>query len=331
MKNGNKSVRGFLALLAWGLAAAAASAYDVTVDSNVPYGPLPEEVLDVCRPKGVSGPLPAFVVIHGGGWWQGDKSLPPQGTLTANVCRRIASMGYVAFNIDYRLVQNDATTFPNPDAVNAFPAPLVDAQLAVRWVRKHAEDYGIDPGHVCSWGDSAGGDLAVFLGVLAEPFTGDEAGLYADESPAVNCVVSHSGAVDFTLIAQGIVNETNGNLPTLQYVNSASYADLQAASPLFYVSPKSAPMAITQGTQDPTVLPVNATELQAALQDHGVPHQLILYDGGHVFEGLSRARESGIIGETIRWAIANYAPVDEPDIRPDAGRVADSRENGGGQ
>ena len=86
----------------------------------------------VCAPGDVTGPVPAFVVVPVSVLEKGDKGADgarlPDDRL----------YGYVAFNIDYRLVQNDATTFPNPNAVSTFPDPLVDVQLAVRWVRYHA-------------------------------------------------------------------------------------------------------------------------------------------------------------------------------------------------
>ena len=69
----------------------------------------------------MSGPFPAVVLIHGGGWRSGDKRD------YADQCRELASRGFVAATINYRLSQ-----------VAVWPAQLVDAQLAVRWLRGSA-------------------------------------------------------------------------------------------------------------------------------------------------------------------------------------------------
>jgi acetyl esterase/lipase len=285
-------------------ATSAVTLSEVTVEHDVSYGPLAEHVLDICSPTGREGPVPAFIVIHGGGWQRGDKS---QGNVAA-VCEQIASLGYVAFNINYRLVQNDATSYPNPSAQNTFPTPLVDAQLAVRWVRRNATKYGVDIGHVCSWGESAGAHLAVFLGVLGDIYPGDQACLYPAISPAVNCAIGNSTPTDLTFAIDGPPN-SNGYAGELALVNSTDRADLEAASPLYYVSAKTAPTSLTHGTHDDLVLPLNATEFKDALQANGVPIQLIAYDGGHVFEGLTAAERSVMIRKTLDWAITNYAPV----------------------
>ena len=75
----------------------------------------------------------------------------------ADPARNLAPAGYVAFSIDHRLV--------NDGAENRWPAQLDDVQRAVRWVRAHAADYGVDPERVASYGWSSGAHLATMLGV----------------------------------------------------------------------------------------------------------------------------------------------------------------------
>lgn len=94
---------------------------------------------------------PAVIVIHGGSWARGDKG---NGDWRA-VCEWLASEGFVAYSVNYRLVP----------AVR-FPAAIDDVSLAVEWIRQadNAAKYGIDPDRIGAFGGSAGGNLAALLG-----------------------------------------------------------------------------------------------------------------------------------------------------------------------
>src|SRR5262249_48619939 len=140
------------------------------------------ETLDLCRPAHTSK-QPGVILIHGGGWQNGAKAVhDPQ-------CSQLAMRGFVAATINYRLAPQDR-----------WPAPLVDVHLAVRWMRSQANVIGLDPTRLCSYGDSAGGHLAVFLGVLPTIHPGDEATTYANQSPSVGCVVDEFGPVDLATL-----------------------------------------------------------------------------------------------------------------------------------
>ncbi|MEX0320965.1 MAG: alpha/beta fold hydrolase [Puniceicoccaceae bacterium] len=102
--------------------------------------------LDLYRPKGVEGPLPTVVCIHGGGWHKGSR----QGF--SKVARALAKQGFCTATISYRL-----------SGVEPFPAQIQDCKSAVRWLRKNAAKYGIDPDRIGAIGHSAGGHLAALL------------------------------------------------------------------------------------------------------------------------------------------------------------------------
>jgi alpha/beta hydrolase fold len=92
--------------------------------------------LDLAFPKTVpSKPRPAIVVIHGGGWYEGDKScfVTPKNRMPGNI-RDFAAMGFVAAAVNYRLSGDDE-----------HPAALHDCRCAIRWLRAHAKEYHIDP------------------------------------------------------------------------------------------------------------------------------------------------------------------------------------------
>ncbi|MBC7633633.1 alpha/beta hydrolase [Aeromicrobium sp.] len=105
----------------------------------------------VHRPKGAIGPLPCVINFHGGGWVQGN---PEQSAwLSSRVAVRNKA---VVISPSYRLAPE-----------NVFPAGLHDCRDAVAWVVEHADELGINPERIAVMGDSAGGNLAAVVALLA--------------------------------------------------------------------------------------------------------------------------------------------------------------------
>lgn len=236
---------------------------------DIHYGPGRQQTLDVCVPPAEGrGSIPALVMIHGGGWQSGDKKE------WNDICELAAASGLVGVAINYRLA--------NGAAANAWPAQLVDAQLAIRWVRSNAGQYGIDPAKICAIGDSAGGHLAVFLATLDGIAAGDDADQLRDYSPKADCAVDWFGPVDLS----GDLGQFPNMRKLFVGVTPNRYAQAeQKASPLFQIGAHTAPMMIVQGTEDNMVKPDQSKALAQALDRSGVPHQLWLYRGGHEFSG----------------------------------------------
>jgi acetyl esterase/lipase len=264
--------------------------YSVAMRHNVAYGPLAAESLDLCTPVGAPGQRPGVIMIHGGGWSQGDK------TAYDSACTQLAANGVVAATLDYRLAP-----------ASVWSAQLVDVQLAVRWLRATAAQWSLDTGRLCAWGDSAGAHLAVFLGVDATIHPGDEAGVLANEAPNVtDCVVDDYGPVDLTMFGDSVQMAILRTLfGASQQADPAAYRD---ASPLFLVSSHSPPMLIVQGSQDTLVPPAQSLALQAALQHNNVPVQYISYPGGHSFIGLTRAQIDAVLGQIVMYLGAKLYP-----------------------
>jgi arylsulfatase A len=102
--------------------------------------------MDIYRPNDAWGKLPAIVCIHGGGWAKGSRE--SHGAMA----QALASRGYVAATISYRL-----------SGEAKFPAQIHDCKAAVRFLRSHADEYGIDADHIGAIGLSAGGHLTALL------------------------------------------------------------------------------------------------------------------------------------------------------------------------
>lgn len=206
---------------------------NLSYEAGVAYAQAdPQQVMDIVRPRD-NQRHPAILCIHGGGFRAGSR----KGYLAQ--CVRLAQHGYVAVTADYRLA---------PGA--QFPAAVNDVKAAVRYLRANAARLGIDPDRIGTMGGSAGGHLALFLGVTGgvAQFEGD--GPNRDQSSRVSCVVSYFGPSDLTK-SYGRSVDAADVLPLFLGgdVNHARLRHIQA-SPLYWVTPEAAPTLAIQGTKD---------------------------------------------------------------------------------
>lgn len=121
----------------------------VTISKNIPYKDVGYRMLslDVFKPTSPSDSVwPAILMIHGGGWLSGDKSL------LHPLAQALAEAGVIAITVEYRL---------SPEA--PYPAGVQDVRSALSWIGKHANQYHIHPEKVSVLGTSAGGQLAALV------------------------------------------------------------------------------------------------------------------------------------------------------------------------
>ncbi len=107
------------------------------------------------RPHG-PGPFPLYVFLHGGGWCVGtlDERDPR--------CREVsAGAGCVVASVDYRLAPE-----------NQYPVPGDDCYAAVEWLAEHAAELDVDPTRIAIGGESAGGNLAAVVCLMAKDRSG---------------------------------------------------------------------------------------------------------------------------------------------------------------
>lgn len=225
-------------------------------------------LLDIVIPDGTEcAPYPAVVWIHGGGWCKGERS--------PNRLAWMADHGYVVASIDYRLVQ---------EAI--FPAQIHDCKAAVRFLRQHARDYGIDSDRIGVAGESAGGHLSALLGFTAgvaelEGACGSPG--FSSEAQAVCDFFSPS---DFTRL-EGSPAELVPYIADLLGGDPRDRSELaRLASPISHVSSDSPPTLIIHGDQDDLV-PLRQSEiLHHALQSAGADVELLIVENGaHGFWG----------------------------------------------
>jgi acetyl esterase/lipase len=248
---------------------------DLVFEAGVAYDHAdPLQVMDIVRPKDNSRPHPAVVLIHGGGFRNGSR----KGY--QSLCIRLAKLGYVAATVDYRLA---------PKA--PFPAAVYDVKAAVRYLRANAGVLGIDPNKVGTMGGSAGGHLALFLGVTGNvpEFEGD--GPNKGQSSKVQAVADFYGPSDLTK-SYGRSVDAAEVLPLFLGGDAYKARALHLrASPLFWVTPDAAPTLAIQGTKDRYVNPEQSVWIIDRLMAAGVDAELEMIAGAdHGFKGADEER-----------------------------------------
>jgi acetyl esterase/lipase len=208
---------------------------------------------------------PAVVVIHGGGWI----SEARDSNREENIARALAERGIASLSIDYLLGNEEGTRV-------CWPQNLHDCKTAVRWLRRHARQYRLDPDRIGAIGGSAGGHLAAMLAVTGPECGLDPAAPFGDLSCRIQGAIDMYGPADL---------ENWRDVQALCATRSEAPELYKAFSVLTYVSSDDPPILMIQGDLD-GVTPVSQSEaLAARLAAHGVEHRLEIVQGaGHSFD-----------------------------------------------
>lgn len=230
--------------------------------------------LDLYLPAGATNPPPLIIWIHGGAWKAGSKERSP--------ALRFLRQGYAVASVNYRLSQHAI-----------FPAQIEDCKAAVRWLRAHAKEHGLDPQRFAAWGSSAGGHLVALLGTsgdVKEFDTGENLGV----SSRVQAVVDFFGPTDFTQMSKFSLTNAPfdhdaAGSPESQLIGGAVQQNKDKAAkanPITYVGKDDPPFLIMHGNRD-NLVPYQQSELlRDALQEAGVEVTLKIIEGaGHGFGG----------------------------------------------
>lgn len=243
------------------------------VERNIPYaeagGP---RTLDLHLPaEKSSAPRPLVMIIHGGGWAQGDKQNPRADAFAEWLTGR----GYAAASINYTLTQYEGRAWKSPKIKGAWPDNLYDCKSALRFLRLRHREYGIDPERVALLGASAGGHLALLTGLSANHDELNRGGAHLDQPNSVRGIISFYGIPDVRRWGGGVFID----------VPKTEAPDIWAlASPVEHLSADSPPMLVIHGDQDPTVDIALSEEFVAILRDRKLEHEYVVVPGaGHGF------------------------------------------------
>jgi len=261
----------FLSVLDWTRIQADSSEFSsspqIEVRGDVAFlAPHRLEKLDLYLPKQrkAGEKSPAVLLIHGGGWKEGDKRQPREIEFGAT----LAENGYVAASINYAL-----------RSAGKFPLNLQDCKNGIRYLRAHADALGIDSDRISVMGSSAGGHLALMVAYTGDDRTFAPTEPYPGVSDKVSCVVDFYGITDIgnrkKTDPNGNPNELRGVESEVQAIFGSKAEDWKKASPVTYVKRDIPPTLILHGKKDTTVDSDQSQELADALKKAGATYDII--------------------------------------------------------
>jgi acetyl esterase/lipase len=254
---------------------------DLKITDNIVFKQVGEKKLELM----VFQPLvkkyekaPLVVYIHGGGWAGGDryKVLRPD---VIGVIRSLSQAGFVCASVEYRLVDGKPTLAN--DAV-------ADCKDALRFLVKQAQDYGIDPERIGTFGSSAGGHLTLVTALGKDSdFPGDPA--LDGPTGKIRCVAAFYPLVSFVdaeCMKGSNFERPQRMIPLLGGLMAEKRELALKLSPVELLRADSPAILVAHGDAD-KVLPVhNAIAMRDAAQAKGVPMECIISKGaGHGFSG----------------------------------------------
>lgn len=210
------------------------------------YRPL-RRLRELAPDQGPAPAPPCVIVIHGGGWDEGDRVQLP------GLNRRLAARGYAVASLDYRLAPRWQ-----------WPAARDDVLAGIAWLKANAGRLGIDPGNLVLFGRSAGGQLA-------------EVVAYAEPDPAIRGLISFYGPSDLDFGYRHTTEDDAIHSPALMRAYLGGTPDTRpeqyrAASALNFVTKSAPPTLLVHGRLDTLVWDRHDERLAARLTELGVRH-----------------------------------------------------------
>lgn len=171
-------------------------------------------------------------------------------------------------NVEYRVA-----------SVSLAPAAVEDCRCALRWVYRHAQEYGFDTGKLVLDGHSAGGHLSLMTGML-NANAGFDNNCPGKEDLRVAAIINYFGITDVPDVLEG---KNQQDWAVAWFGSLTDRMDLaKRLSPLTYVRPALPPIITIHGTKDALVPYQEAVRLHEALDRVSAPNELVtITDGGH--------------------------------------------------
>lgn len=246
----------------------------ITVTEDIRYKQGDSEAwkLDLAMPANFGSDLrPALVIVHGGGWRGGSKSVDVYQKMMVDY----AQQGYVTININYRLLDEEG-----------FPACIEDVKTAVRWLRAHADQYQVDPDRIGAYGHSAGAHLAMMLAMAP-----DTAGLEGE------------GWNEYS----SMVNVAAAGSPPTELGRDTPMAKEQWW-PIGYIAGDHPPLFLIQGTEDTIVRPELTDDFVEKMKAAGADIKYMKLEGGH---GVAYAEQLDVTEPALEEFFAKHLMPEE--------------------
>jgi acetyl esterase/lipase len=277
-------------------AAPAKEAKAPAVERNVVYGMHSglALLLDVHRPAKPNG---FGVVFVAGSGWQTELeygAIPLKERQIPLWGPPLLAAGYTVFAINHRA----APRF-------TYPAAIDDVQRAIRFVRFHAGDYGIDAARIGGVGGSSGAHLIGLAAMLGAAGNANDADPVNRESAALTAVVLRAPPLDLRTI-----DTLEGTAYVVSFMdapagNTSVSASYSAASPITHVTTSSPPVLLLHGDADKVVPYSQSVAMQAALEAANVPVRLVTIPGGAHGADFGAAQPAAnwpdYYGEMVSW------------------------------
>lgn len=207
---------------------------------------------------------PTVVWIIGGAWREtAPLKFAPEFTY-------LAKAGYNVALIDYRI------TLDAP-----FPGAVQDVKSAIRFLKAHADEYGVDENRIAVMGDSAGGYLSAMIGTTAG-MKNFETAEWAGYDSSVKAVIDFYGPTDMEVMTDDLEEQYFGDnfKPEVQFMGPTATPETWAlANPINHITENTPPFLIFHGTADEMVSCSQSKLLYEALEKKGIPADLYLLDG----------------------------------------------------
>ncbi len=229
-------------------------------------------LLDLHVPDNAAG-APVVVWIHGGGFTSGDRRHLPPTLEPDSVFTALTSAGLACATVDYRLA-----------AEAGWPAQRDDIAAAIGFLRARAGEYGLDAGRLATWGESAGGHLALMAG-LTDPQVAAVVAWYPLTDLALLPPSALAGAAHTRLLGRRVAE-----IPDL----------LIEASPVAHVGAASPPCLLVHGDDDEALPALHSERFHQALIAVGVESACQIVPGaGHCFTGYGDV--PGLIASAVAY------------------------------
>ena len=234
----------------------------------------PTAYLDIYTPDGTGGkPRPVILWVHGGGFISGSAAA------VADYATLLAHAGYTVASLDYSLAPG-----------SRYPAPVLQDNAALRYLRSNASRFGGDPTRIVLGGDSAGAQITSQLAAVeTDPALARSMGLTAAVPPGtLRGVVLFCGIYDMSTVG-------GSGFPAMRtylwaYTGTRdwmSYPEIDQLSTVLHVTAQYPPTLLSDGDADP--FRFQEVELASALKSHDVPLTQVLWNGtgdhlGHEYQ-----------------------------------------------